>query len=117
MPDEGCGLLVGDEAGVIVRFVPISNAADEPATRFVLAPAEQLAAEQAIEAAGEQVVGIAHSHPTGEAKPSAVDIADASRYDPFGVFVHAIVEPDPGVVRWFRIVDGTAEALVGGRPA
>ena len=52
---------------------------------FVFEPHEQLAAEQAIDAAGEQVIGIAHSHPTGESTPSAVDVADAGRFDPFGI--------------------------------
>ena len=110
LPNEACGYLVADGEGRVVRFVPIANAAASP-TRFVLDAGEQLAAEQAIEAAGETVAGIAHSHPTGAAEPSATDIADAGAYDPFGVFVHAIVEPGPGVVRWFRILDGVVERL------
>ncbi|MEM9521533.1 MAG: M67 family metallopeptidase [Actinomycetota bacterium] len=113
VPNEACGYLVGAAPGEVSRFVPIANAAASP-TRFVLDPAGQLAAEQAVDAAGEQVVGIAHSHPAGEAVPSSIDIADAARYDPFGVFVHAIVEPDPGVVRWYRIVDGAVESLEPG---
>jgi proteasome lid subunit RPN8/RPN11 len=108
LPNEGCGYLVGDlSSGRIDRFLSVANSAPSP-TRFVLDPLEQLAAEQAIEAAGEQVVGIAHSHPTGVNEPSATDIADAGRYDPFGVFVHAIVDPQEGSVRRFRIVDGAA---------
>jgi proteasome lid subunit RPN8/RPN11 len=105
LPNEGCGLLVGDGAGTITRFVPITNAAASP-TRFVLEPAEQLAAEQAIEAAGEEVVGVAHSHPHGDPVPSSTDIVDAGRYDPFGVLVHAVVDPQTETVGWFRIVDG-----------
>lgn len=105
LPDEACGYLVGDADGRVVDFVPITNAAASP-TRFVLDPAEQLAAEQRIEKEGRQVVGIAHSHPTGEAMLSATDIADAAVYDPFGVFVHAVVSPGSGEVRCFRIVDG-----------
>ena len=59
LPNEACGYLVGDSAtGRVQRFVPITNAAGSP-TRFVFEPHEQLAAEQAIDAAGEQVIGIA----------------------------------------------------------
>lgn len=118
LPNEACGYLAADTEGRVVRFIPIANAAASP-TRFVLEAAQQLAAEQAIEAAGQTVAGIAHSHPTGAAEPSATDIADAGAYDPFGVFVHAIIEPGPGVVRWFRILDGEVERLseLGGTAA
>ena len=110
LPNEGCGYLVGDPAsGRIDRFVPIPNAAASP-TRFVFEPQAQLAAEMAIEAMGEEVVGIAHSHPTGEPELSATDVADAATFDPFGVFVHAVVAPSTGEIRWFRIVDGRVEA-------
>lgn len=106
LPNEACGYLVGDpETGRVDRFVPITNAAASP-TRFRFDPHEQLAAEQAIDEAGEQVIGIAHSHPTGEPVPSAVDVADASRFDPFGTLLHVLVSPERGEVRGYRIVDG-----------
>ena len=111
LPNEGCGYLVGDaETGRIDRFVPITNAAASP-TRFLLDPHEQLAAERAIDDAGEHVIGIAHSHPEGENEPSATDIADAAQYDPLGVFVHAIVDPQRGSVRRFRIFDGKPDEV------
>ena len=110
LPDEGCGYLVGDEGGRVIDFVPITNAAASP-TRFMLDPAEQLAVERAIEDAGCRVVGIAHSHPTGDAVLSATDIADATQYDPFGVFLHAVAAPSTGEVRCFRIVDGVGVAV------
>lgn len=106
LPNEACGYLVGDPAtGRVDRFVPITNAAASP-TRFRFEPHEQLAAEQAIDEAGEQVVGIAHSHPTGEPSLSAVDVADASQFDPFGTLLHVLVSPERGDVRAYRIVDG-----------
>lgn len=106
LPNEACGYLVGDpSAGRIERFVPIRNAAGSR-TRFVFDPHEQLAAEQAIEAAGERVVGIAHSHPTGAARPSAVDVADATRFDPFGTLLHVVIAPSTRDVRAFRILGG-----------
>ena len=86
LPNEACGYLVGDADGCVSRFVPITNAAASP-TRFMFDPLEQLAAEQAIETAGDTVVGVAHSHPTGAATPSTTDVDDAGRYDPCGVFL------------------------------
>ena len=106
LPNEACGYLVGDSpAGRIQRFVPITNAARSP-TRFVFEPHAQLAAEQAIDAAGEQVIGIAHSHPTGESTPSAVDVADAGRFDPFGTLLHVVIAPTAGEIRSHRIING-----------
>ncbi|MEM8708071.1 MAG: M67 family metallopeptidase [Actinomycetota bacterium] len=106
LPNEACGYLVGDpETGRIDRFVPIQNAVASP-TRFVFDPHEQLAAERSIETAGERVVGIAHSHPTGAAQPSAVDVADATRFDPFGTLLHVVIAPSSRDVRAFRILDG-----------
>ena len=69
-------------------------------------PHEQLAAEQAIDAAGEQVIGIAHSHPTGESTPSAVDIADAGRFDLFGILLHVVIAPTASEIRSHRIING-----------
>ncbi|MEO0492165.1 MAG: M67 family metallopeptidase [Actinomycetota bacterium] len=110
LPHEACGYLVGDpDTGRVVRFVPITNAAASP-TRFVFEPHEQLAAEQAIDAAGEQLIGIAHSHPNGEAVPSAVDIADAGRFDPFGMLLHVVIAPTAGEIRSYRITDGDVTA-------
>ena len=111
LPNEACGYLVGDSpARRIQRFVPITNAARSP-KRFVFEPHEQLAAEQAIDAAGEQVIGIAHSHPNGEPTPSAVDIDDAGRFDPFGMFLHVVIAPMTGEIRSHRIIDGEAVAI------
>lgn len=109
LPNEACGYLVGDEEHV-ERFVPVRNAAASP-SRFVLDVQEQLAAEHAIDAAGETIVGIAHSHPIGDNYPSPIDVEDARRFDPSGAWVHVVVSPAVGSVRAFRILDGDVEEL------
>ena len=109
LPNEACGYLVGEGLRVD-RFLPLTNAAASP-TRFVLDPHEQLAAERDLEAAAETVVGVAHSHPTGDNRPSAVDIDDAARFDPLGAWIHVVVSPAPGSVRAFRITDGEVDEL------
>ncbi|HAB57826.1 MAG TPA: peptidase [Acidimicrobiaceae bacterium] len=110
LPNEACGYLVGSETGRIQRFVPITSAAGSP-TRFVFEPHEQLAAEQAIDAAGEQVIGIAHSHPNGEPLPSAVDTADAGRFDPLGILLRVVIAPTTGEIRSHRIINGEVAAM------
>ena len=60
------------------------------------------------DADGRAVLGVMHSHTHTEAYPSPTDVADASRFDPFGAWIFVIVSlkhPDP-VLRAYRILDG-----------
>ena len=71
-------------------IVPVSNSLQSP-TAFALDGAGMIEAEERIDKSGDEVIGVWHSHPTSEAVPSATDLRDAERYDPFAVFVHVIV--------------------------
>ena len=79
-PAECCGLLVGrtlhDEARWIVTRVHESeNLADRGGRdSFEVDPALRLRLQRQLRGSGEQVIGIYHSHPDGEAKPSATDL-------------------------------------------
>jgi proteasome lid subunit RPN8/RPN11 len=76
LPLEACGLLAG--VGDAVReVIPISNQAASP-VRFRMDPIEQLRALDRIEAQGQDLLGIYHSHPGGPDEPSATDIAEAA---------------------------------------
>jgi proteasome lid subunit RPN8/RPN11 len=78
-PDECCGFLLGAKGAGIgaapreaVRAV---NREGEGRTRFAIAPEDVLAAHRGAAARGLAVVGFYHSHPCGEARPSARDFA------------------------------------------
>jgi desampylase len=80
-PREHCGLLAGearlfDDTGqehvVVSRFVPVTNAADDEG-EFAMDHVQQRLAIADIENADELVVGIFHSHPRGDARPSRAD--------------------------------------------
>jgi proteasome lid subunit RPN8/RPN11 len=75
--DEVCGLLLGD-VGQIARVRPCANVSDMPARRFELDPAALIAAWREGRAGGPCVIGHYHSHPTGDARPSATDAAEAA---------------------------------------
>jgi proteasome lid subunit RPN8/RPN11 len=101
-PNEACGLLSGRE-GRISRVWPTGNLLASP-TEYAVPPEEQLAVVRAIWAAGEDLVGIFHSHPLTPAYPSARDLAQA--YYPEVVYL--IVSLAPGEsVRAFAIDRGT----------
>ena len=90
-PEEGCALLLGTvhgDASLRLETVwPACNrwGADEleapwtPASRrdrdsnFLLDPLEQLAAQRWARAHGQILIGVAHSHPLSDARPSAAD--------------------------------------------
>lgn len=76
MPREACGLLLGtgDE---IERFTECVNVSDAPEIRFEIDPAALFAALRAERAGGPALLGYWHSHPSGDAAPSATDAAMA----------------------------------------
>ena len=75
LPDEACGFLAG-RGGAVESVHPVASASPSPA-RFAMEPRAQLAALEAIDRAGREVVGIYHSHPGGAPSPSALDRGQA----------------------------------------
>lgn len=55
-----------------------ANVSDDPTRRFEIDPAALIAALRAERAGGERVIGYWHSHPSGDATPSATDAAMAA---------------------------------------
>jgi proteasome lid subunit RPN8/RPN11 len=75
-PAEICGLLVG-EAGLVTAAVPLRNAHPQPDRAFALDLPQHLRAARAAREAGKTVLGHYHSHPSGNAAPSASDAVQA----------------------------------------
>jgi len=70
-PDECCGFLLGDADRAVRAALPATNRAAGP--RFLIAPADVLAAHKDAARRGLCVLGFYHSHPHGPAAPSAHD--------------------------------------------
>ncbi len=108
LPHEACGLFAGTfGAERVERFYPMRNAA-ESREIYVLDGLEMMDVERAAESAGLTVIGVMHSHTHTTNFPSPTDIADAARFDPFGVWRFIIVSlrhPEPSL-RCYRITDG-----------
>lgn len=75
-PLEACGILFGN--GAVERASVAANVSDDPARRFEIDPAALIAALRAERGGGERVIGYWHSHPSGDATPSAKDAAMAA---------------------------------------
>ena len=109
LPNEACGLLVGDRptdwsapALSVVDLVPVANSLASPVA-FTLDPGGMLEAETRLDDDGRCSIGVFHSHPTSQARPSARDTADAAEYDPDHVFVQLLASIQgfaPGVRAW-----------------
>lgn len=100
LPREACGLLGGRD-GIASSHYAIANVAEEPTLRFEMDPAELVGALASLEACGEELVAIYHSHPRTSAVPSQADLREC-----FYPQVHyVIVGYGGGVesVRTFRI--------------
>ncbi|MBC9031228.1 M67 family metallopeptidase [Sphingomonas sp. JC676] len=76
-PKEACGLLFG-EGDAITGFQATENVAETPEIRFEIDPRALFAALKAERAGGPKIAGYWHSHPSGDATPSATDATMAA---------------------------------------
>ena len=76
-PREACGLLFGS-VDVIESVQVVENHAENPETHFEIDPRALFAALKAERAGGPKLAGYFHSHPGGDATPSATDAAMAA---------------------------------------
>ena len=77
LPEEACGILLG-RAGCVEQAIPARNVHPSPRTHFEIDPQVLIDAHRAGRAGGTQVLGYYHSHPSGQAEPSATDRAMAA---------------------------------------
>jgi proteasome lid subunit RPN8/RPN11 len=105
---ECCGLLAGS-GRVITRAITTTNAMAS-ATEYAIAPKELFQSMREIRAAGLEFMGIYHSHPNGDNKPSARDI-DQAYYPDVAYFILSPRKDAATPVRAFSILNGKAAEL------
>lgn len=106
---ECCGLLAGRD-GIISEIFRARNAHANPATGYEIAPRELFQLMREMRAQDLQLLGIYHSHPRGENRPSPTDIGQAFYPDT----LYVILSPLPGTpqpIRAFLICDGEATEM------
>jgi [CysO sulfur-carrier protein]-S-L-cysteine hydrolase len=113
LPNEACGLVAGSLAdGRATTFHPARNAEASP-LRYNVHPEDLVRIVFEIEDAGEDLVGIFHSHVRSPAVPSATD-RRAAQYP--GVFYVLATLADPGAdaaeaMRAWRIEDAVSREV------
>ena len=107
LPNECCGLLIGNAE--IVEDAARARNIKRSRTRFQVEPADHFAAIRRARAAGLEVIGAYHSHPSGPSGPSETDRARLT--DP--AMFHVIISLAHGTrtVRAFRLADGNFSPL------
>jgi proteasome lid subunit RPN8/RPN11 len=105
-PYECCGLLAGRD-GVVEEVFPGRNQDRSPWT-YLMDPQDQLRAFRTMDQRGWELVGIYHSHPHTDARPSKIDVVKAFYPDARYVII-SLVRPLHPEIRAFRIVDGQIE--------
>jgi proteasome lid subunit RPN8/RPN11 len=103
LPHECCGLLAG-VAGRVERVFLGTNVDHSPFT-YYMEPKEVLKATMEIEAAGQELLAIYHSHTHTPAYPSATDVAKAHYPDSLYLII-SLKDPALPEVRGFRITGG-----------
>lgn len=96
-PNEACGLLIGTaEHGVktVNQVRCMANTEVRPNYSYIMDPAELLKVRQEMNGGKENILGIFHSHPNIDCRPSGIDINHA-----FPGFSYIIVAVDGGEIR------------------
>ncbi len=106
-PEEGCGVLLGREAGQwreVERVMGFDNRReDSRANRYLIAPEQFLEADRAAREAGLEVIGIFHSHPDHPAAPSAFDLEHAWPY--YSYLIVSVERGTAGETRVWRLAE------------
>lgn len=91
LPNECCGM-IGGRDGAATSVVRVENAAASP-LRYEMDPQGQFDALKAIEDAGDDLIGIYHSHTRSAAYPSQTDVNEAVMW-PEQVYVIVSLEDE-----------------------
>jgi [CysO sulfur-carrier protein]-S-L-cysteine hydrolase len=103
-PNECCGLVAG-RSGVATRVFRARNEMASPLA-YNVHPQDLLRITNEIEAAGEELAAIYHSHTRSPAEPSQTDINLAANWPDPVYLICSVADADAPVVRGWHLRDG-----------
>jgi proteasome lid subunit RPN8/RPN11 len=105
LPNEGCGLVIGEAKSGVVHEIVLTRNAAASARLYTVDPLDHLRADRAAEAAGLEIIGVFHSHTHTDPYPSPTDVAQAP--DPNWHYLLVSLRAEVPSLRSYRIVGGT----------
>ena len=116
LPNEACGMLGGRD-GRVVEVYPMKNAKPGP-DYYEMEPEEQFRVMKDIRDRGLELIALFHSHPYGQAYPSAVDVSqaywpgtDLPNYPDAVYIIVSFMDRANPVARGFTIEQGTVNEV------
>jgi len=103
LPNECCGM-IGGRDGEAARVVRVENAAASP-LRYEMDPQGQYDALKAIEDAGEELIGIYHSHTRSAAYPSQTDVNEARMWPEQAYVIVSLENEEAPDVKAYGLAD------------
>jgi proteasome lid subunit RPN8/RPN11 len=101
LPNECCGL-VGGRDGMATTVYPMRNEFESP-LRYRLDSKDNLRVSNEMREAGEEAVGVYHSHTKSPAHPSQTDVNEAVPWPEPVYFIVSLADPDAPVVKGFHL--------------
>jgi proteasome lid subunit RPN8/RPN11 len=108
LPNEGCGILGGRDS-VVTSVHPTRNSDASP-YRYTVHPDDLLRVQLALDDAGDDIVGIFHSHPGSPAYPSRTDVELAAMW-PDTAFMIVSLRSEPAELAVFDLTDQKIEEI------
>ena len=106
-PYECCGLLAGVGNSILATY-PLRNLADKPESKYFASPDDLFKAMRQMRQAGQEMLGIYHSHPRTAAYPSPTDVEMAF----YPEAIYFIISLEPGIqLRAFKISNAIIEEV------
>lgn len=103
LPNECCGM-IGGRDGEATRVVRVRNAAASP-LRYEMDPQGQYDALKSIEDAGEELIGIYHSHTRSAAYPSQTDVNEARMWPEQAYVIVSLENEEAPDVKAYDLAD------------
>src|SRR4029079_19503163 len=103
LPDECCGM-IGGRDGEATSVVRVENAAHSP-LRYEMDPQSKSDALKQIEDAGDELIGIYHSHTRSAAYPSQTDVNEARMWPEQAYVIVSLEDEEAPDVKAYDLAD------------
>lgn len=107
--EEACGLIAEDPASGARVVYPVPNVAQDRAHAFEMDPKRLVAVHRTMRERGQSLWAVYHSHPQGDATPSAADLRETGHPEAVQIIVSLDIRGVLQLRAWRFSADGPRE--------